>query len=176
MTIWLSKSKRHQVAKKKLIIIGAAALVLLLAAGGGVYWFFFMSAEPEVAEDGTELVEEGEEGGWFATRTWKGSLPQADAKVYTTTFEANSRQRYMQVEITLVTRDEEVLVELINHQPLIRNALVLLLANQDYLALQTLEGKNNLRVAANTAVQEILQREIGKPGIERVLFTDFVMQ
>jgi flagellar FliL protein len=161
--------------KKKLIIIGAAALVLLLAAGGGVYWFFFMSAEPEVAEDGTELVEEGEEGGWFATGPGKAHYHKLMPK-FTTTFEANSRQRYMQVEITLVTRDEEVLVELINHQPLIRNALVLLLANQDYLALQTLEGKNNLRVAANTAVQEILQREIGKPGIERVLFTDFVMQ
>ena len=164
--------------KKKLIIIGAAALVLLLGVGGGVYWFFFMNQEPEmVAEDGTEIVEEGEgeEGGFFASGPGKAHYHKLKPK-FTTTFEANSRQRYMQVEITLVTRDEEVLPELINHQPLIRNALVLLLANQDYLALQTLEGKSDLRLAANTAVQEILTREIGKPGIERVLFTDFVMQ
>ena len=94
--------------KKKLIIIGAAALVLLLAVGGGAYWFFFMGAEPEMAEDGTEIVEEGEADGLFATGPGKAHYHKLKPK-FTTTFEANSRQRYMQVEITLVTRDEEVL-------------------------------------------------------------------
>lgn len=160
--------------KKKLIIIGVAALLVLLAVGGGAYWYFFMNVEPEVAEDGTEVVEE-ESGGLFASGPGKALYHKLKPK-FTTTFEANSRQRYMQVEITLLTRDEEVLPELVTHQPLIRNALVLLLANQDYLALQTVEGKDDLRLAATAAVQEILNREIGKPGIERVLFTDFVMQ
>jgi len=27
-----------------------------------------------------------------------------------------------------------------------------------------------------SAVQEIMNKEVGKPGIEKVLFTDFVMQ
>lgn len=160
-------------SKKKLIMIGAAALVLLLAIGGGAYWFLFMGSEPEaeVAEDGTEIATEVE----VAELSGKAHYHKLKPK-FTTTFEANSRQRYMQVEITLVTRDEEVLPELVTHQPLIRNALVFVLDSQDYLELQTMEGKTALREAAVASVQEILQREIGKPGIERVLFTDFVMQ
>ncbi len=158
-------------SKKKLIIIGAAALVLLLAIGGGVYWFLFMGdePEPELAEDGTEVVEE------FSSGDGKALYQKLQPK-FTTTFEANGRQRYMQVEVTLVTRDEEVLPVLVAHQPLIRNAFVMLLASQDYLELQTMEGKAELRVAAVKMVQEILEREMGKPGVEQVLFTDFVMQ
>jgi flagellar FliL protein len=159
--------------KKKLIIIGAAALVLLLAVGGGAYWFMLMSSdsEPQLAEDGTEITSEEEYNPDDSKALYHKLKPK-----FTTTFEANSRQRYMQVEITLVTRDEEVVPHLVTHQPLIRNALVLLLASQDYLQLQTMEGKAELRIDANSAVQDILKREIGKPGIERVLFTDFVMQ
>ncbi|MFN3237931.1 MAG: flagellar basal body-associated FliL family protein [Pseudomonadales bacterium] len=164
-------------SKKKLIIIAAAALVLLLAIGGGVYWFFFAgSDEPELAEDGTELsAEEGEGGGLFASGPGKAQYHVLKPK-FTTTFEANGRQRYMQVEITLMTRETDVIAALVKHQPLIRNALVLLLAQQDYLELQTMEGRASLRTAAVTTVQEILQQEIEKPGIEQVLFTDFVMQ
>ncbi len=152
--------------------MGAAGLVLLLAIGGGAYWFLFAgdTPEPELAEDGSEIVQEVD-----PSTEGKAHYHKLKPK-FTTTFEANSRQRYMQVEITLVTRDEEVLKEFDTHQPLIRNTLVLLLASQDYLELQTMEGKSRLREAAAAAVQEILQREIGKPGVERVLFTDFVMQ
>jgi flagellar FliL protein len=69
-----------------------------------------------------------------------------------------------------------VINALINHKPLIRNALVLLLANQDYLELQTPMGKEQLKKAAYRAVQDILKREGSEHGIERVLFTEFVMQ
>lgn len=161
--------------KKKLIAMAAGACVLLLGIGAGVYFFLFASStEPEFAEDGTEVISE-ESGGLFSSGPGKAQYHKLEPK-FTTTFEANGRQRYMQVEITLVTREQDVLAALSTHQPLIRNAMVMLLGSQDYLAMQTMEGKAELRTAAIKTVQDILRQEIGKPGIEKVLFTDFVMQ
>ena len=95
---------------------------------------------------------------------------------FRTTFSANNRQRYMQVEVTLVTRSEEVVSALVTHQPLIVNALVMLFADADYLELQTAEGKETLRLAAIAAVDAILEEEAEVGGIEKVLFTQSVMQ
>ena len=60
--------------------------------------------------------------------------------------------------------------------PAIRNALVMLLSGQSFETLQTPEGKEALREQALVKIQEVLQQEIGKPGIEQVLFVNFVMQ
>lgn len=160
--------------RKKLIIIGAAVVVLLAAVGGGAFWFLSGSDEPPpVVEEGAEVVEE--EKGSFARGAGKAIYYKLKPD-FVTTFEANSRQRYVQLEVTLVTRDEAVLKDLRQHQPLIRNALVMLIAEQDYLELQTQEGKAALRDAAVVCVQDILKAEIGIPGIDQVLFTEFVMQ
>jgi flagellar FliL protein len=162
--------------KKKLILIGVGVLVLLLAVGGGAYWFLMDSPDSDVmVEEGAEGAEGAEGGGLFSSGQEKAIYHTLKPK-FITTFEANRRQRYVQLEVTLVTRDSEVIKGVITHQPLIRNALVLLIAEQDYLALQTQEGKTELRAAALAAVQDILSRETGIPGIEKVLFTEFVMQ
>lgn len=158
--------------KKKLILIGAGVLVLLLAMGGGAYWFLMGDEETEVvAEEGAET----EGGGLFDSGPGKAIYHKLNPH-FVTTFEANGRQRYVQLEVTLMTRNQQVVRAIVTHQPLIRNALVLLFAEQDYLALQTEQGKSDLRDAATVAVQDILSREIGIPGIEKVLFTEFVMQ
>jgi flagellar FliL protein len=60
--------------------------------------------------------------------------------------------------------------------PMIRNALVLQFGGQVYADLQTAEGKELLRQQALENIQNLLQQEIGKPGVEQVLFTNFVMQ
>jgi flagellar FliL protein len=60
--------------------------------------------------------------------------------------------------------------------PAIRNSLVLLLSSQNYKTLSTLEGKEQIRSAALTVIQKILQERTGKPSVEAVYFTGFVMQ
>ena len=82
----------------------------------------------------------------------------------------------MQTEVTLLTRDADVDRALTTHKPLIRHALVMLFARQDYLSLQTTKGRETLRGSALEAVQKILWRESGLRGVERVLFTEFVLQ
>jgi flagellar FliL protein len=162
--------------KLKIILLAIGVLVLLGASVGGTIWYM-KSTMVEVA-----AVTEGEEGdlpfddgGLFSDGPGK-VLYHRLRPTFIVTFEANSRQRYVQMEVTLVTRNSNVINALINHKPLIRNALVLLLANQDYLELQTPMGKEQLKKAAYRAVQDILKREGSEHGIERVLFTEFVMQ
>jgi flagellar FliL protein len=59
--------------------------------------------------------------------------------------------------------------------PAIRNSLVLLLSRQVYDELLPDEGKEKLRGEALAAVQGVLQAQLGKPGIEDLYFTNFVM-
>ena len=166
-------------SKLKLILIIVGALIFLGGVGGGAYWYFMMGDE-----ESTEVVEgeEGEEDAEF-DEDRSAAIYHKIRPTFITTFSANNRQRYMQVEVTLVTRSESVVGAMVTHQPLINNALVLLFADADYLELQTPEGKENLRMAAFKAVDEILKRESGAQededapaGLEKVLFTQFVMQ
>jgi flagellar FliL protein len=156
--------------KKKLIIIVAVAVVLLLAAVGGGVFFYLQSAEPEAgAEDG--VVEE------------EAHVPLSEKPIYqmlrpefVVTFDANNRQRYVQIQVTLVTRDPQMVAAIGAHDPLIRNTLIMLFSKQDYLELQTGEGKRLLKVAATEAIRKLMLDETGSDALESVLFTNFVMQ
>lgn len=91
-------------------------------------------------------------------------------------FQARGRQRFLQAEITLMVRDNAVIQAVEMHMPMIRNSLVMQLGGQDYETLQTAEGKEALRQDALVTLQGLLEAEIGQPGVEQVLFTNFVMQ
>jgi flagellar FliL protein len=62
------------------------------------------------------------------------------------------------------------------HMPVIRNNLMLLFSGQDYQVIRTREGKEALRARTLTEIQSILKQRTGKPGVEAVYFTSFVMQ
>jgi flagellar basal body-associated protein FliL len=49
-------------------------------------------------------------------------------------------------------------------------------SSQSFDELQTIEGKQALKLAAVETVNNILTQETGLGGIEDVLFTNFVMQ
>jgi len=158
--------------KKKLLVIGAiVAIIVVLAAGAGVAYYLMMD-DSEAPVDG-EVADEAE-------------APEAvplDRPVYhelrpefIITFDANNRQRYMQVQVTVVTRDPTIVEGLDKHDPLIRNSLIMVFSAQDYLKLQTSEGKAKLRLEATEKIQELLLAETGSEGIETVLFTNLVLQ
>jgi len=52
----------------------------------------------------------------------------------------------------------------------------MLIGGQLYEEIQTAEGKELLRQQCLQELQKIMQEEIGKPGVEQVLYTNFVMQ
>lgn len=156
--------------KKKIILLVLVGIVLIaLSVGGTLLALSMLSPTADVAEDETaeEVVEE---------------VVRAPAIYYPlkppiiVNFNARGRQRYLQAELTLMTREDDVVATIEMHMPMIRNSLVLLFGGQVYEELQTAEGKELLRQDALAEIQRLLEQEIGKPGVEQVLFTNFVMQ
>lgn len=91
-------------------------------------------------------------------------------------FESSQETRFLQVSMEVMAHDPLAIEDAKKHMPAIRNSLVLLLSSQNQKTLITLEGKEKVRAEALAAIQKILQEQTGKPGVEAVYFTGFVMQ
>ncbi|MEE8058207.1 MAG: flagellar basal body-associated FliL family protein [Pseudomonadales bacterium] len=159
-------------SKKKLIILVVAGLVAIVALIGGTLYLlgFFAGGDADDEETDVDVVEE------VVVAKLKPAMYFPIKPAFIVNFQSRGRQRFLQVEITVMTRDVEVFNALQTHAPLIKNRMVMLLGGEVYEELQTDEGKELLRQKALEALQNIMQQEIGKPGIEQVLFTNFVMQ
>ncbi len=91
-------------------------------------------------------------------------------------FEDEGALRYLQVHVSVMARDGVFIDAVLNNSPRIRNNLILLIGDQDLETLSSTEGKEQLRSLVLQEIQEVVEEEIGQPGIEAVYFTNFVMQ
>ncbi len=91
-------------------------------------------------------------------------------------FNDRGRQRFLQAEVSLMVRDEQVLTAIEEHSTMLQHSLLMLFSGQEYSELQTAEGKELLRQQALIEVQLKLEQETGQTGVEQVLFTNLVMQ
>ena len=158
--------------KKKKWLLWLAILIVLagISVAATLYMLgTFDQAEP-VAED--EAAEPADSNAAEVVATIYYPLKPE----FMTNFDVRGRQRFLQVEMSLMLRENDVITAIELHMPAIRNELVMLLRGQVYEEMQTPEGKELLRQQALLAVQRVLQAEIGKPGVEQVLFTNLVMQ
>ena len=86
------------------------------------------------------------------------------------------RVRHMQVSIQLKIDKPENAPHIENHRPAIRHELIMLLTGQDVSKLSSTQGKEALRLEAQTAVQKVLQEHTGQPGITGLYFTNLIIQ
>ncbi|HNR23059.1 MAG TPA: flagellar basal body-associated FliL family protein [Steroidobacteraceae bacterium] len=138
-------------------------LVLLVgAAGAAGSWFYLgRSAAPAAAA---------------VPRPQPALFHQLDPS-FVVNFEAEQMVRFLQVTIEIMTRDPAALEFVRQHEPVVRNDLLMLLSNQKYEVLATQAGKDELRARALEAVRAVAAREGGDPAkLEAVYFTSFVMQ
>lgn len=91
-------------------------------------------------------------------------------------FEDQGMLRYLQIGMTVMARNQQILDAVTQNMPQIRNDLILLFSNQKMEVLASTSGKEKLRMQALAQIQGILTREIGIPGVEAVYFTAFVLQ
>ncbi|MFI8375753.1 flagellar basal body-associated protein FliL [Pseudomonas helleri] len=150
--------------KLKLIILIAVAVLLAMGVSVGATWYFMKSASQDSAPvdpaSGVKLP----------------AIYEAMSPAFVVNFNANGRQRYMQVSMSLQARDQNDLNALKVHMPVIRNNLVMLFSGQSFDDLATPVGQEMLRQKATASVQEVAQKELGKVVIDQVLFTNFVLQ
>ncbi len=87
-----------------------------------------------------------------------------------------NRMRFMQVKAQVLV-DDSGLRRIIEHNmPAVRDAFILLLADQDAATVRSPEGRERLRQQALQAVEAVLGEFTNKTGIEGIYFTDFVIQ
>lgn len=161
---------------KLFLLIGIGLLLIVLSIGGtvAVLTLFADDPAPEETADQDGEAEEGE--------TQEGE-PVRQAAIYyplkpaiLLTYSDRGRQRYAQIDLTLLTRSEAAITELELHASRIRNDLIMSFSGLEYAEVQTPEGKELMRQQAVETIQRILTEEMGEPGVEQVLFTNLVMQ
>ena len=154
--------------KKLLLLIG---IVVVLLAGGGAAAFFLLSGDSADEGDKAKQQQVRKEAIYVKLRTLGGK-----PSFIVNFTEKTGRQRFLQIYAEAMTREQEVADQLAKHMPLVVHDLSTLFSAQTFKELQTAAGKERLRKDSTRKVQEVLQREMGRPGVEEVFFTNFVMQ
>ena len=95
---------------------------------------------------------------------------------YVINYLTGTKPRYLQAEFTVMARDEGAIEAVILHMPLIRSQIVSYLTEQNFLELQTHEGKESVRVGMVELINQILGSYDVNHGVESVLITNFVLQ
>ena len=137
-------------------------LVLILLGGGGFGAWTFMQGKKDSKEPAAEV------------------LPPQYINIdppFVVNFEAEAMVRFLQVAIGVMTRDTVIEKMIKDNDPRVRNDLLMILSNQTYDSVATLEGKEKLRTRCLESVRAIVQELGGDPAkIEALYFTSFVMQ
>lgn len=151
--------------KSKMLIIVLCSLLAAGAAGGAVY---FMTADK--SDDG-----HAESGAAPSAKT-----PAIYSKFdppFVVNFQNKGQMRFLQVSIEVMTRDAATADLIKQHDPKLRNDLLMLLGGQTFETLSSREGKEQLRTESLQAVAAVIAAEGGKAeSVEQLYFTSFVMQ
>lgn len=160
----LSEEDEKPSGKKGLLLYILIGVVAVGAGIGGTLFFLKGDSAPSAEEVTEEPVKE--KAKYYALRP-----------PFIVNFKDDKgRQRFLQIGVSVMSRESAAIDTLKTHAPLVRNNLILLFSGQSFTDLQQPEGKDKLAELTLVELQAFLQQEIESPGIEKVLFTDFVMQ
>jgi Flagellar basal body-associated protein len=145
------------------LLIGlAVALMLVLGVSLYAWLAWHASATGAAKVESTKLVKD------------ELYLPLDPA--FVVNFRDDDSLRYLQVGVTLMSHDPDAITVAKNADPVIRDALVSLFSSKDYSIISDPAGRQKLQQQALAAVREIVQKRLGRPGIDALYFTSFVMQ
>lgn len=145
-------------SKKRRLLGAVIALAVLAGASGGVGYFLY------ARHAGPKAPRMTAEAGYD------------DLGSIVANFTTDHAIHFLQVDVVLVSHDPQALATARQVAPHLRNALVLLLSAQKYATLASAKGKLQLQQEALRDVQGIVRQSLGRPGIQAVYFTSFVMQ
>jgi flagellar protein FliL len=144
-------------------LIAIIAVLVLLGGGAGLY-----AALGSRHAAGGKAAE--------AAPEHKAELYLPLDPAFVVNFRDDQAVRYLQVGVSLMSHDQGALDAAKEAQPVIRNELLMLFSGQNYENLIDAAGKQKLQAQALAAVQKIISARTGKPGIDALYFTSFVMQ
>lgn len=118
-----------------------------------------------------------------ATNTKASTVDASKAELYlplepafVVNFRDDESLRYLQVGVTLMSHDPEAINVAKGADPVLRDGLVALFSNQKFSIISDAAGRQKLQEQALAVVRKIVQVRLGRPGIDALYFTSFVMQ
>ncbi len=148
-------------SRKPLVIVVSVLLLLALGAGGYVWKARTAHAKP---------------GKPVAANLSKTELYLPLEPAFVVNFRDDESLRYLQVGVTLMSHDADALNVAKGADPVIRDALVALFSDQKYSIISDAAGRAALQAQALAAVRKVVKARLGRPGIDALYFTSFVMQ
>ncbi|MEI8634153.1 flagellar basal body-associated protein FliL [Vibrio sp. PP-XX7] len=155
--------------KKKLLIIIAAVVVLLLVGGAAAFFLMGSSGTNQSADNAEQVQQKDKQSDSPVIYV---SLPQP----FVFNITGDKRDRMVQVKVQLMVRGSKNENLARYHSPLIESTLLSTFASATVEQLRTPNGRVELRDKATEDIKTVLTKAVGDAVIERVLFTDFVMQ
>ncbi|WP_038177079.1 MULTISPECIES: flagellar basal body-associated protein FliL [Vibrio] len=152
--------------KSKLLIIIIAVVVLLVGGGGAA--FFLLGSDD--ASQGAQTASQ--QSATPIDPVAYVNIPQP----FLFNVAGDNKDRLVQIKVQLMVRGSENENLARYHSPLIESSLLSTFASASVDQLRTANGRVELRDKATDDIKSSLNRAVGQPVIERVLFTDFVMQ
>ncbi len=149
----------------KLVIYLFLALVLIGGGGAGAYYFGLLDGilgVEELASAEGEVLEEVDD----RPNLFHNIPPLTISSVF------RGNLHYLQVKMSVMTKDEDTIDLLERNSPLIQDSLIMLLDSYELAYLANAEGKEELRGRA----EEQMRGLISDGEIESLLFTGFVIQ
>ncbi|VAW86990.1 hypothetical protein MNBD_GAMMA17-1532 [hydrothermal vent metagenome] len=170
-------------AKPKGNLLNIIIIVLssLLVVGGSVaatlYFAGVFPASTEVSSDdetsgksSSKLKEEEK------NRDQEPALYFIFENPFVVNFIDKNQIRYLQINVEVMSRDQEVIDNISHHLPKIKNNFLVLFSDLNFEMITNAAGKQKLRDLALEELRKILKDETGNDDVEALYFTGFVMQ
>ncbi|MGH8219819.1 MAG: flagellar basal body-associated FliL family protein [Steroidobacteraceae bacterium] len=152
-------------SSKLWLSIYAALAALVVAGAAAAGWHYLGAARKPARKDAQASAQKGP------------ALYVSLDPPFVTNFEADQAVRFLQISVEVMSRDPATIDVIKSNDPVVRNDLLLLFANQKYAVIATRDGKERLRAAALAAVRKDVAANGGHPErVAAVYFTSFVMQ
>ncbi len=154
-------------------------LLLVVVNLGVTYFLMTMVLEEHHAQIKNVLASAAMPGTEGAAKNGEPAKPPIFIPLdpaFVVNFGEMEQGRYLQTELEVMTRDSKVGEIMTNLMPMIRSAIILLLAHHSAETVGTAEGMDALQQQVLEAINKILETNGSAGSVEKVYFTSFVTQ
>jgi len=156
----------------KIVIIAVVLSIVLSGgiAGGMILFLGGDDSEQQAIEDGEDEEEVAE------TEPTEPPIYHSMDPKFVVSFRDQKKARFMQFSVDVMTRDDEVIKAIKQHNPAIRSNLLLLIDSQGSEKMSTREGKEEFLVEITEDINQTLESIGGTSGVEATYYNSFVIQ
>ncbi|HED40306.1 MAG TPA: hypothetical protein ENJ13_07740 [Chromatiales bacterium] len=162
----------------KVIVIVLSVLLAIVGSVVATLYFagVFPGTEEVVSDEEVVADEEKKPKKSKKKESKEPAIYLAFESPFVVNFIDKNQIRYLQINVEVMARDQDVIDAISTHMPKIKNNFLVLFSDLDFEMITNAAGKQKLRDLALEELRSILKEEGSKNDVEALYFTGFVMQ